>query len=80
MKHRALKKLGLVNNDIIKIWFDEELLAICVFVNAMSGLYTIPTTHSANIKTSEWLASYSAWNKYGKFKGSTIYILVDIKG
>ncbi len=79
MKHRALKKLGLINHDIVKIWFDEELLAICAFVNARSGLYNIPTKHSINIKNSEWLASFSAWTKYGEFKGSTIYILIDIK-
>ena len=87
LKHTLMQFLRLKDHDdnIIKIWQDEETQDTCLYLKGRSGVWYMPVGRMCkgdkNIY-SNWLASMKHMSKYGiksSNRKTTIYTLINVK-
>lgn len=84
--HTLKQFLGIKSQDdnIIKIWYDNETQNTCLFLKGRSSLWYMPVGRKCNENEeyqSRWLASMIHMSNYGlltKKNSATIYTLMDI--
>ena len=84
--HILKQFIGIKSQDdnIIKIWYDNETQNTCLFLKGRSGLWHMPVGRKCDeneVYQSHWLASMAHMSKYGlltKKNSTTIYTLMDI--
>ena len=84
--HNLKQFIGLKGKDdnIIKIWYDNETQNTCLYLKGRSGLWFMPVGRKCDEYEkyqSNWLASYLHMAKYGLLNNknsSTIYTLMDV--